>query len=131
MPPASRIRQGVALAAVLAALTPVSAALAQGAGDNQYSDPFGDDPTPTATAKPHPTATPRPAPTATPAPAQSAATPVPAAAQAAATPAPEHSSAGGRDKLPYTGFDGWPMALGGAVLLGAGVTLRLRLRELD
>ena len=33
--------------------------------------------------------------------------------------------------LPYTGVDGWPLALGGALLLGAGLTLRARLREPD
>jgi hypothetical protein len=122
MPPAFRIRQGVALGAVLTALTPAAAAFAQGAGDQQYADPFGDDPTPTATPR-------RPAATATPAPppAQTAATPAPA------QPAPTATAARrkGSGKLPYTGFDGWPMALGGVALLGAGVTLRLRLREPD
>ena len=33
--------------------------------------------------------------------------------------------------LPYTGVDGWLVAGGGALLLGAGLTLRARLREPD
>jgi hypothetical protein len=113
MPIASRLRHGLAVA--LVSLAVPSSALAQGggAGDDQYSDPFGADATPTAT--------PRPAATATPAPAQAAAPPAPAsAAGPAATPAPQ---------LPYTGVDAWPLALGGALLLGAGVTLRARLRD--
>jgi hypothetical protein len=113
MPNAAALRHGLAVA--LAALAFPAGALAQGAGDDQYSDPFGADATPTAT--------PRPAATAAPAPAQPAATAQPAAASAsaAATPAPA--------QLPYTGLDAWPLALGGALLLGAGVTLRARLRD--
>jgi hypothetical protein len=112
MPNVARLRHGLAVAAVSLALP--ASAFAQGAGDDQYSDPFGADATPTAT--------PKPAATATPAPAQPAATPAPAAgAKATATPAP--------NTLPYTGVDAWPLALGGALLLGAGVTLRARLRD--
>jgi cell division septation protein DedD len=107
-----RLLLAVACALVLAL---PAGALAQGAGDDQYSDPFGGDATPTAT--------PKPAATATPAPAQPAATPAAATkAQATATPAPS-------SQLPYTGVDAWPLALGGALLLGAGVTLRARLRD--
>ena len=112
MPNVARLRHGLAVAAVSLALP--AGAYAQGAGDDQYSDPFGADATPTAT--------PKPAATATPAPAQPAATPAPAAgAKATATPTP--------NTLPYTGVDAWPLALGGALLLGAGVTLRARLRD--
>jgi hypothetical protein len=112
MPNVARLRHGLAVAAVSLALP--AGAYAQGAGDDQYSDPFGADATPTAT--------PKPAATATPAPAQPAATPAPATgAKATATPAP--------NTLPYTGVDAWPLALGGALLLGAGVTLRARLRD--
>jgi hypothetical protein len=117
MPIASRLRHGLAVA--LVSLAVPSSALAQGggAGDDQYSDPFGADATPTATPRPAATATPAPAA------AQPAATATPAPAGAAgptATPAPQ---------LPYTGVDAWPLALGGALLLGAGVTLRARLRD--
>ena len=114
MPNVACLRHGLALALVTLALP--ASAYAQGAGDDQYSDPFGADATPTATPKPAATATPAPAP------AQSAATSAPATgAQATATPAP--------NTLPYTGVDAWPLALGGALLLGAGVTLRARLRD--
>jgi LPXTG-motif cell wall-anchored protein len=114
MPNASRIRQGLAVAAVSLVLP--AGAYAQGAGDDQYSDPFGADATPTAAPKkPAATATPVPAP------AQSAATPAPATPAATATPAPP--------QLPYTGVDAWPLAAGGALLLGAGLALRARVRD--
>jgi cell division septation protein DedD len=112
MPNVARLRHGLAVALLSLALP--AGAYAQGAGDDQYSDPFGADATPTAT--------PKPAATATPVPAQPAATATPAPATGAkATPAP--------NTLPYTGVDAWPLALGGALLLGAGVTLRARLRD--
>src|SRR3954451_16628293 len=113
MPNVARLRHGLAVALVSLALP--AGAFAQGAGDDQYSDPFGADATPTAT--------PKAAATATPAPAQPAATATaaPGGAKATATPAP--------NTLPYTGVDAWPLALGGALLLGAGVTLRARLRD--
>src|SRR5262249_11561632 len=113
MPNVARLRHGLAVALVSLALP--AGAYAQGAGDDQYSDPFGADATPTAT--------PKPAATATPAPAQPAATPAPSASTAKATPTPSGN------QLPYAGVDAWPLALGGALLLGAGVTLRARLRD--
>ena len=71
-----------------------------------------------------PRATPRaPAATATPAPAQPAATPAPGQPAPAATAAPPQGPS-----LPYTGFEDWLPGLGGALLLGAGLTLRARLR---
>jgi hypothetical protein len=112
MPNVARLRHGLAVALVSLALP--AGAFAQGAGDDQYSDPFGADATPTAT--------PKPAATAAPAPAQPAATAAPATG-AKATPTPSANT------LPYTGVDAWPLALGGVVLLGAGVTLRARLRD--
>jgi len=114
MPNVARLRHGLAVALISLALP--AGAYAQGAGDDQYSDPFGADATPTAT--------PKPATTPTPPPAQSAATPAPSAGTAQATPTPSPSST-----LPYTGVDAWPLALGGVLLLGAGVTLRARLRD--
>src|SRR3954454_18256218 len=107
MPNVARLRHGLAVALVSLALP--AGAYAQGAGDDQYSDPFGADATHTATPKPAATAT---------APAPPAAASAPAGAKATATPAP--------NTLPYTGVDAWPLALGGALLLGAGVTLRAR-----
>ncbi len=99
------------------ALVPTNA-LAQGAGDDQYSDPFGSEEQQEATPTPAPRA-PAPAPTA--APAQSAPTPAPSGPTA--TPS--------GPTLPYTGIDAWPLAAGGALLLGAGLTLRARLRDPD
>jgi len=112
MPNVARLRHGLAVALISLALP--AGAYAQGAGDDQYSDPFGADATPTAT--------PKPAATPAPAPAQTAATPAPATG-AKATPTPPANT------LPYTGVDAWPLALGGVLLLGAGVTLRARLRD--
>ena len=118
MPLGPRLRRGLAAGAAIVALTPASA-FAQGAGDDQYSDPFGSD-----QKKATPTATPRaPVATATPAPAQAAATPVPSQPGPAATPAPPGP------RLPYTGIDDWLTGGGGALLLGAGLILRARLRE--
>jgi hypothetical protein len=119
MPLGPRLRRGLAVGAAIAALTPASA-FAQGAGDDQYSDPFGSD-----QEQATPTPTPRaPAVTATPAPAQSAATPAPAQpAGPSATPAPPGP------QLPYTGLADWLPGVSGALLLGAGLTLRARLRE--
>ena len=104
------------IAALLCALAAPSAALAQGAGDEQYQDPFGDEqsqPEPTATATPAP-AQAAPAPTATPSTAQ----------QAPSQPAPAPAPAG--QQLPRTGADAAWLALAGAVLLAAGIALRRR-----
>jgi LPXTG-motif cell wall-anchored protein len=114
-------RRGLtALAATVALACAPAAAYAQGAGDDQYEDPFGDEAQQEATPAPTPR---RPAATATPAPVQPAATATPQPPSATATPAPT---------LPYTGVDeSWPLAIAGALLLGAGITLRARLREPD
>ena len=107
------------IAALLCALAAPSAALAQGAGDDQYQDPFGDE---QSQEEPTPTATPAPAP-AQPAPAQPApAQPAPAAAQAPA-PAP---AAAQSEQLPRTGADAGWIAFAGAALLAAGIALRRR-----
>jgi hypothetical protein len=109
-------RHALATAAAVAALAP-SSAFAQGAGDDQYSDPFGDE-SEQATPTPAPQ---QPAATATPAPAQPA---------QSATPAPSQPSKQGPaapPSLPYTGVDPWPMALGGVLLLGTGLALRVRI----
>jgi hypothetical protein len=118
MPFGPRLRRGLAVGAAALALAP-SAAFAQGAGDDQYSDPFGSD-----QQEATPTATPRaPAATATPAPAQPAQTPAPSQPAPAATAAPPPPG----PSLPYTGLDDWLPGLAGALLLGAGLTLRARL----
>ena len=110
-------RHALATAAAVVALLP-SAAFAQGAGDDQYSDPFGDE---QEQATPAPTPN-RPA--ATPAPAQPAQTPAPAPAQPSGTPDPGPT-------LPYTGIDGWPIAIAGVLLVGAGLALRSRIERPD
>jgi hypothetical protein len=125
MPFASRLRLGFAVScAGLALAAPAAHAQGNGAGDDQYADPFGSNqaaPTPT----PRATATP-------PAPAAPAATAAPAPAGASATPAPAPSSTSAAGPtLPYTGVDAWIPGLSGALLLGAGVALRVRLREPD
>ncbi|MDA0182641.1 hypothetical protein OJ997_20185 [Solirubrobacter phytolaccae] len=116
------LRHAMTIAAAALALAPASA-FAQGAGDDQYNDPFGDEESQEATPTP---AAPAPAATATPAPATpSQATATPGGPQATATPGT------GGPTLPYTGIDGWPIAIGGAFLLGSGLALRARLRESD
>jgi LPXTG-motif cell wall-anchored protein len=113
-------RHALATAAAVVALAP-AAAFAQGAGDDQYSDPFGDE---QAQATPAPTPR-RPAATATPAPAQpSQATATPAPAQPQGTPDPGPT-------LPYTGIDWWPLAIAGGLLVGAGLALRVRIDRPD
>jgi hypothetical protein len=122
MPFGARLRHGLAVGAAVLVMTPATA-LAQGAGDDQYSDPFGSDQeqaTPTATPRPS-----TPAPAATAAPAQTPAPSRPSQPGPAATAAPPGP------RLPYTGVDDWLTAAGGALLLGAGLTLRARLREPD
>ena len=110
------------IAALLCALAVPSAALAQGAGDEQYQDPFGDE-----QAQPTPTAAPAPAP-AQPAPAQPApAQPVPAQpapAQPPPAPAPAPAQASQAGQLPRTGVGAGWIALAGIVLLAAGIALR-------
>jgi LPXTG-motif cell wall-anchored protein len=101
------------IAALLCALAVPSAALAQGAGDEQYQDPFGDeqsqsDPTPTATPAPAQPASAQPAPAQPPAPA----------------PAPAPAQASQAEQLPRTGADAGWLALAGIVFLAAGIALR-------
>jgi LPXTG-motif cell wall-anchored protein len=124
MPFASRVRLGLAVScAGLALAAPVAHAQGQGAGDDQYADPFSGQATPTAT----PRATAAPQATAPPAaPAQSSA--APAATPAPAAPAQSSAPAGG-PTLPYTGIDAWIPGVSGALLLGGGLALRRRVRD--
>jgi LPXTG-motif cell wall-anchored protein len=125
MPFGPRLTRVLGAAAAVLALAP-STALAQGAGDDQYNDPFGSN-----QQQATPTPTPR-APAATPAPAAPPAQPArPAATATAAPPGPAATAAPTGPTLPYTGVDAWPLAAGGALLLGTGLTLRRRLREPD
>ena len=104
------IRRRVLALTVALAFVP-AAAYAQGAGDDQYEDPFGDEPAQQE---------------ATPAPTTA---PPPVAPAATATAAPPSSTPEPANTLPYTGIDGWPVAIAGALLLGAGLTLRVRLAD--
>src|SRR6218665_2889695 len=92
-----QFRHAFAIAAAILALTP-AAPLAQGAGDEQYSDPFR-----SAEAAPTPTPPPPPPPPprAPPGPAPPPAPPAPPAAPAAAP------AAAPRPTLPYTGAEEW------------------------
>src|SRR5829696_5654591 len=114
-------RRLAALAAVLA-LTP-STALAQNAGDEQYTDPLAGGGGGSGTSTTQPSPSPSPAPSqqpAAPAPpraqAQSPAPGAPAAAAPAAT-----ASAPGQAELPRTGLDLRVVAGAGLVLLLAGL----------
>ena len=114
----SMTRSMLCIAALLCALAAPSGALAQGAGDEQYQDPFGDEQSEQADPTPQPTATPAPAQSAPSAPAPTAS---PSAAQAPTQAAPAPSN-----ELPRTGVDtGW-IALAGALSLAAGLALRRR-----
>jgi len=111
------LRLATWLAALLLMLSAPAAALAQGAGDDQYSDPFGSGQNePEEPEEPQPTPEPAPPESETIPPAQ----PAPATS-AQATPEPQQ-------QLPYTGADEGLVALAGVILLAGGIALRLRLR---
>ena len=111
-------RRIAALAATLALAATPGIALAQnGAGDEQYSDPFQTTAAPKATTKPKPT------------PVQ----PVPhQQVQSQQQPEPQPTATvtatktGGGGELPRTGLDLAPLALAGIALVAAGLLLRRR-----
>ena len=107
-----RARRLLPLTCALALAFPASA-LAGGAGDDQYQDPFGDEPAQTQSS---------PAPQES-APAQEAA---PQADSGSAAPAPAPSVSPAAPALPRTGADAGLIAAGGGVLLLAGLALRRR-----
>jgi LPXTG-motif cell wall-anchored protein len=107
--------------ALIFALALPSAALAQGAGDEQYSDPFAGEQQEEEQQQPAPEATPEPV-------APEAAPAAPEAAPAPAAPAPA-AAPSSSEQLPYTGADAGLLALGGALLVAAGVALRVRDRR--
>jgi hypothetical protein len=120
-------RRLTVLAAVLACIAAAPApvpAFAQSAGDDQYEDPFaGQDPG--GSQEPEQQQTPEPAEPAAPAePAQSA----PAESSTPSAPVAEPASQQ-QPELPRTGLDAAPILALGAVLLGSGIALRVRLRE--
>ncbi len=112
-------RRIAALAVSLAfALAPAAAHAQNGAGDEQYSDPFAGQTTP-------PKSSPKPTQTQT-APSQQAApqTTAQQPSAPAATPAPATTSA--PSELPRTGFDVLPVALAGLALVAVGLALLRR-----
>jgi LPXTG-motif cell wall-anchored protein len=135
-------RPTVLLVSSLLALTSAAPALAQSAGDEQYSDPLAGQPSvkPSKPAKPSRPATPSrsstPSLTPTPQPSSSGsgssgsrtatqpATRAPSAPPAAARTATAASSSA--KQLPRTGFDTIVVAALGAALLLLGIGLRLR-----
>jgi LPXTG-motif cell wall-anchored protein len=108
-------RRIAALAATVAVAVAPGVALAQnGAGDEQYEDPFQTKTTPKATPKPKPTVV-------QPVPHQQVQTPQPEAAQSQ----PAATTSGGRE-LPRTGLDLAPLVVAGVALIAAGLLLRRR-----
>jgi hypothetical protein len=121
-----RVPSALALAVTVVALAVPPAALAQGAGDDQYTDPFGTNGSASATPTPAaPPATPAPSAPAPAAPAPPAASAAPAGSSSQAAPAASAA------QLPYTGspVDAGLLAAAGGVLLASGLTLRLRERD--
>jgi LPXTG-motif cell wall-anchored protein len=107
-------RRIAALAATLAVAAAPGVALAQnGAGDEQYEDPFQTTPAPKATTKPKPTPV-------QPVPHQQVQTQQQPQSTATAT------QTGGGGELPRTGLDLAPLALAGIALVAAGLVLRRR-----
>jgi LPXTG-motif cell wall-anchored protein len=110
------LRLATLLVALALSFAAPAAALAQGAGDEQYSDPFGsgqNDDSGSDQAEPEPSEPAQPAPTPEPAPEAAASQQEPAA----------------QEQLPYTGADEGLLALAGGMLLVGGVALRIRLRR--
>ena len=98
------------------ALAPAAAHAQNGAGDEQYTDPFAGQSQPKPKAKPKPASPQQQA-----QPTQQQATPQ------AATPAPAaQAPAAAPRELPRTGFDVVPVALIGVALVLAGLALRRR-----
>jgi len=95
-----------------------SGALAQGAGDDQYTDPFEETTSTPATPR-TPNVTPMPQGSRAPARTASPAAPAEAAAPAAAPAGPE---------LADTGLDVRIVLVAGLALMAGGAALRLRLR---
>lgn len=107
-------RRIAALAATLTVAAAPGVALAQnGAGDEQYEDPFQTTPAPKATTKPKPTPV-------QPVPHQQVQT------QQQPQPTATATQTGGGGELPRTGLDLAPLALAGIALVAAGLVLRRR-----
>ena len=115
--PARRRSAALLMTAALAAAP--TAALAQSAGDDQYTDPFGSNTT-TATQKGTSTT-----PNLSPQPQGTSSTPTASTPTQTAEAAPQ--AATNAEQLPATGLDARVIALAGVALLLLGAGLRLRL----
>jgi hypothetical protein len=106
------MRRIVALLLAVSLLALPAAAMAQGAGDEQYADPFGQTEEPNGSQE-------EPAPEAAPAPAapETPAAPAEQAVAAQDTAAPT---------LPATGLPAFLLASAGSILLASGAALRRR-----
>jgi LPXTG-motif cell wall-anchored protein len=118
VPASSRIATLVATAAL--ALSPAAALAQNGAGDQQYSDPFAGQ---SAPSKPKAST---PAQATAPATAQTQAAPAPSTTPAAPAAPAAAAPAATSPQLPRTGFDVLPLALLGVALIGAGALLLRR-----
>jgi LPXTG-motif cell wall-anchored protein len=114
--PASR-RIAALVVSLAVALAPATAFAQNGAGDEQYTDPFAGGSQQPAKPKPKP----QPQPTQQAAPTAQQPAPAPAASSQQASP-----SAAQPAQLPRTGFDVIPVALVGVALVAAGLLLRRR-----
>jgi hypothetical protein len=121
MPQRRRLTVLAAVVALVAAAPAPVPALAQSAGDEQYEDPFaGQDPggSDDNTQQQEQQQTPAPAP----------AEPAQATPDSSTPSTPAATPASQQPELPRTGLDAVPILAIGAVLLGGGVALRVRLR---
>jgi hypothetical protein len=114
--PAPR-RIAAAVVSIALAAAPAVAHAQDGAGDEQYTDPFAGQSQPKPKAKPKPQQQQSQ-------PAQQQATPQPSAAAPAQTQQPQPAASSGQ--LPRTGLDLVPVALVGVALVLAGLALRRR-----
>jgi LPXTG-motif cell wall-anchored protein len=122
--PAPRRIAAVAVSTALL-LAPAAAHAQNGAGDEQYTDPFANQSQ--QPAKPKPKPQPAPAQQTTTQQQTTPSTTPQAAPNAAQQPAPQTTTSAGSE-LPRTGFDVIPLVLVGLALVAAGLLLRRRSR---
>ena len=116
-------RRIAALAACLAvALGPGVAVAQNGAGDEQYADPFSNQSAPAPKAKPKPKTPVEPVPHQQVEQQQQE----PTQPQTAASPSQQTAPAASSGELPRTGLNLVPLALAGVALVAAGLALRRR-----
>jgi LPXTG-motif cell wall-anchored protein len=107
------------MAACLAvALGPGVARAQNGAGDDQYADPFSD--------QSQPAPKPKPKTPVQPVPHQQIPSQQEAQPQTATSPPPQTGTAAASGELPRTGLNLVPLALAGVALVAAGLALRRR-----